>query len=196
VRTLTNDASVAAGTIVGSGSTLGIGTLASGATFSPTWVEVARPADWMTPTGIGNTSTNIIAPVWVYSRTAGGSVQALGYTSSSNTLNDVSFATEFTMPFGATGWGSANAFTIPVWSSSTSSSTNKMDLRIMTPDGTSTNITALVSGTADDFTYVLVATNYIPWSASTSNTIWKLDGYMYAGWGKTNAVGTIKAHVQ
>jgi hypothetical protein len=34
VRTLTNDASVAAGTIIGSGSTLGIGTLATGASVT------------------------------------------------------------------------------------------------------------------------------------------------------------------
>jgi hypothetical protein len=167
-----------------------------GASFSPTWVDIARPAQWITPSGIGNTSTNIIAPIWVYSRTAGGSVQALGYTSSSNTLNDVSFATEFTMPFGATAWGSANAFDIPVWSSSTSASTNKMDLRITSPDGTQTNITGLVSTSAGAFTHVLVSTNYLPWAAASSNTIWQIDGYMYSGWGHTNAVGTIKAHVR
>jgi hypothetical protein len=195
--TIINDASLAAGTIVGTspGTAFGIGNLAS-ATFSPTWVDIARPAQWMTPSGIGNTSTNIIAPIWVYSRTAGGSVQALGYTSSSNALHDVSFATEFTMPFGATAWGSANAFDIPVWSSSTSASTNKMDLRITSPDGTQTNITGLVSTSAGAFTHVLVSTNYLPWVAASSNTIWQIDGYMYAGWGRTNAVGTIKAHVR
>lgn len=166
------------------------------AAFSPQWVTAANPPDWITPAGVGASTTNIIAPVWVYGRGNSNSLQALGYTTSSNVLNDVSAGCKFCPPFGSTSWGGNTGMAITVYTSTTSALTNKIDFRILSPDGTASFTTnAIVGSAADTLTTIYILTNDLPAFVSCVGTSsWSIDAYFYAGFGATTAVSTVQGN--
>ena len=174
VRTLTNDASVAAGTIVGSGSTLGIGTLASGVSLSG-YEATVRPSDvfgWYSGGSIA--SSNNAAPVYWSSTDANGDYLGIGFTSSDTLLQSrYAFAVP-KIPSYASGWGAGTGMVVSVYTSDTGTS-SLMDFRLTSPNGTQFSTNNLASSVANTLTHFYIPTASLPgFSNSTATADWTI----------------------